>query len=209
MQELPASTDAFVWLRLYQVEMEELIAKGRRQPLWWTARRPSRPLTYHAVHRMFERANDRAGTAATLHSLRHTAAYRTPPRPGRPASHDHRRSPTTQRPDPDQPPDEETTRNPAHPRRRLHGIHHRIKSTQDDLIDQMFRAVVPIPRVTPCRRENGGAARCCAVGRVTGTAIGGGEHGRVRVCSRLEGVRGAHGGSSRHPGVMRMGWDSC
>lgn len=76
LQELPASTDAFVWLRLYQVEMEELIAKGRRQPLWWTARRPSRPLTYHAVHRMFERANDRAGTAATLHSLRHTAAYR-------------------------------------------------------------------------------------------------------------------------------------
>lgn len=76
LQELPASTDAFVWLRLYQVEMEELIAKGRRQPLWWTARGPSRPLTYHAVHRMFERANDRAGTAATLHSLRHTAAYR-------------------------------------------------------------------------------------------------------------------------------------
>ena len=25
---------------------------------------------------MFERVNDRAGTAATLHSLRHTAAYR-------------------------------------------------------------------------------------------------------------------------------------
>ncbi len=37
---------------------------------------PARPLTYHAVHRMFERVNDRAGTAATLHSLRHTAAYR-------------------------------------------------------------------------------------------------------------------------------------
>ncbi|MGH3282387.1 MAG: hypothetical protein ACRDNW_25075 [Trebonia sp.] len=33
LQELPASTDAFVWLRLYQVEMEELIPKGRRQPL--------------------------------------------------------------------------------------------------------------------------------------------------------------------------------
>jgi site-specific recombinase XerD len=76
LQELPASTDAFVWLRLYQVEMEELIPKGRRQPLWWTLRRPVRPLTYHAVHRMFERVNDRVGTAATLHSLRHTAAYR-------------------------------------------------------------------------------------------------------------------------------------
>lgn len=75
-QELPASTDAFVWLRLYQVEMEGLVPSGRRQPLWWTLRNPVRPLTYHAVHRMFERVNARAGTAATLHSLRHTAAYR-------------------------------------------------------------------------------------------------------------------------------------
>jgi len=76
LQELPASTDAFVWLRLYQVEMAELIPKGRRQPLWWTLRRPARPLTYHAVHRMFERVNQEAGTSATLHALRHTAAYR-------------------------------------------------------------------------------------------------------------------------------------
>jgi site-specific recombinase XerD len=76
LQELPASSDAFVWLRLYQVEMAGLIPTGRRQPLWWTLRRPLRPLTYHAVHRMFERVNQKAGTAATLHSLRHTAAYR-------------------------------------------------------------------------------------------------------------------------------------
>ena len=75
-QELPASSDVFVWLRLYQVEMDGQFPKGKRQPLWWTSRMPARPLTYHAVHRMFERVNDRAGTAATLHSLRHTAAYR-------------------------------------------------------------------------------------------------------------------------------------
>ncbi len=75
-QELPASTDAFVWLRLYQLEMAERIPSGRRQPLWWTLRGPARPLTYHGAHRMFERVNTRAGTAATLHSLRHTAAYR-------------------------------------------------------------------------------------------------------------------------------------
>ena len=75
-QELPASTDAFVWLRLYQLETEGLIPKGRRQPLWWTSRRPVRPLTYHAVHRMFQRAAQAAGSAATLHALRHTAAYR-------------------------------------------------------------------------------------------------------------------------------------
>jgi integrase len=75
-QELPASPDAFVWLRLYQVEMGELVPAGRRQPLWWTLRAPPRPLSYHAVHRMFERVNARAGTATTLHYLRHTAAYR-------------------------------------------------------------------------------------------------------------------------------------
>ncbi|MDQ1426763.1 MAG: hypothetical protein QOK39_239 [Acidimicrobiaceae bacterium] len=75
-QQLPASCDAFVWLRLYQVEMEGLIPQGRRQPLWWTLRRPVQPLGYQAVHRMFERVNKRAGTSATLHSLRHTAAYR-------------------------------------------------------------------------------------------------------------------------------------
>src|SRR6266498_3084217 len=76
VQELPASTDAFVWLRLYQLELEDAIPRGRRQPLWWTLRRPHRPLTYHAAHRMFERVNQRAGSKATLHSLRHTAAYR-------------------------------------------------------------------------------------------------------------------------------------
>ncbi|MFI9499530.1 tyrosine-type recombinase/integrase [[Kitasatospora] papulosa] len=76
VQELPASTDAFVWLRLYQLEMDDAIPRGRRLPLWWTLRSPARPLTYHAAHRMFERANAKAGTSATLHALRHTAAYR-------------------------------------------------------------------------------------------------------------------------------------
>jgi len=76
VQELPASTDAFVWLRLYQLEMDGLIPSGRRQPLWWTRRRPVHPLSYHGAHRMFERVNDLVGSGATLHSLRHTAAYR-------------------------------------------------------------------------------------------------------------------------------------
>ena len=76
LQQLPASADAFVWLRLYQVEMDSVLPRGSRQPLWWTLRQPFRPLGYHAVHRMFERAGAIAGTDATLHSLRHTAAYR-------------------------------------------------------------------------------------------------------------------------------------
>jgi len=76
VQELPASTDAFVWLRLYQAEMEGLIPRGAREPAWWTLRRPARPLGYHAAHRMFERAAAAARVAVTLHALRHTAAYR-------------------------------------------------------------------------------------------------------------------------------------
>ena len=76
VQELPASTDAFVWLRLYQVQMAGLIPRGRGRSLWWTLHQPVRPLTYHAVHRMFERAAGRAGSTATLHALRHTAAWR-------------------------------------------------------------------------------------------------------------------------------------
>jgi site-specific recombinase XerD len=76
VQELPASPDAFVWLRLYQAQMEGLVPRGAREPVWWTLRRPARPLGYHAVHRMFERAAAAAGIAVTLHALRHTAAYR-------------------------------------------------------------------------------------------------------------------------------------
>jgi site-specific recombinase XerD len=76
VQELPASPDAFVWLRLYQAEMDGLIPRGAREPVWWTLRRPARPLGYHAAHRMFERAAAAAGIGVTLHALRHTAAYR-------------------------------------------------------------------------------------------------------------------------------------
>jgi len=65
-----------VWLRLYQLEMDGKLPRGSGQPLWWTLRRPFRPLAYHGAHRMFERAGAAAGTDATLHALRHTAAYR-------------------------------------------------------------------------------------------------------------------------------------
>ncbi len=68
MQQLPASSDAFVWLRLYQLEMDGKLPGGSGQPLWWTLRRPFRPLAYHGVHRMFERAGAVAGTDATRRS---------------------------------------------------------------------------------------------------------------------------------------------
>jgi len=76
MQQLPASPDAFVWLRLYQQQIRALVPAGPDDPLWWTLRRPFRPLGYHAARAMFVRANDAAGTGWTLHDLRHTAAYR-------------------------------------------------------------------------------------------------------------------------------------
>jgi len=86
IQELPASSDAFVWLRLYQVEIQGRVPHGGHQPLWWTSRTPLRPLTYHAVHRMFERAGQAAGSTATLHALRHTAAFRMAEDPELPLS---------------------------------------------------------------------------------------------------------------------------
>jgi len=42
IQVLPASPDAFVWLRLYQAQMHGLVPAGRDDPLWWTLRRPLR-----------------------------------------------------------------------------------------------------------------------------------------------------------------------
>lgn len=76
MQQLPASPDAFVWLRLYQVQMEGVVSTGRDEALWWTRRRPFRELNYHAARAMFARANATLGANWTLHDLRHTAAYR-------------------------------------------------------------------------------------------------------------------------------------
>ena len=76
MQQLPASPDAFVWLRLYQQQVRELVPSGPDDPLWWTLRRPFRPLGYHAARAMFDRANSAVGTGWTLHDLRHTAACR-------------------------------------------------------------------------------------------------------------------------------------
>jgi site-specific recombinase XerD len=76
-QQLPCSTDAFVWLRLYQEEnRRDGVPQGRSLPLWWTLRRPWRPLKYDAARAMFNRANELLGSNWTLHDLRHTAAYR-------------------------------------------------------------------------------------------------------------------------------------
>ncbi|MEY2229716.1 tyrosine-type recombinase/integrase [Streptomyces sp. BF23-19] len=76
-QEIPASSDAFVWLRLAQEEhWRKGAPRGCNETLWWTLRKPWRPLNYHAARAMFIRANQLLGSNWTLHDLRHTAAYR-------------------------------------------------------------------------------------------------------------------------------------
>lgn len=76
VQSLPASPDAFVWLRLYQARTAGLVPAGPDDPVWWTRRKPLRPLDYPAARAMFDRANAALGANWTLHHLRHTAAYR-------------------------------------------------------------------------------------------------------------------------------------
>lgn len=76
LQWLPASTDAFVWLKLYRHELAAAVPRGPGAPLWVTLRRPWKPLTYDAVRMVFTRANETLGTNWTLHDLRHAAAHR-------------------------------------------------------------------------------------------------------------------------------------
>lgn len=82
LQQIPASADAFVWLRLYQLALASDQQAGLDDPVWWTRRSPQRPLTYHAARAMFTRAAAALGANWTLHDLRHTAAYRMARDPG-------------------------------------------------------------------------------------------------------------------------------
>jgi site-specific recombinase XerD len=76
LQWLPASPDAFVWLRLYQKSLRGKVPVGPGAPVWWTLRPPFRPLNYHAARAILLRANTALGTNWSWHDLRHTAAYR-------------------------------------------------------------------------------------------------------------------------------------
>jgi integrase len=76
VQRLPASPDAFVWLRLYRQQMHGLVPAGPDDPIWWTLRRPFRPLSYPAARVMSGRASQVLGASWTLHDLRHPASYR-------------------------------------------------------------------------------------------------------------------------------------
>jgi integrase/recombinase XerD len=80
-QWLPASPEAFVWIRLYLHDLQTPLAPN--DPLWWTLRRRDHGdglrrqlVTYDALRKVLIRVNERLGTNWTMHDLRHTAALR-------------------------------------------------------------------------------------------------------------------------------------
>lgn len=75
LQHVPASPDAFVWLRLYQRDLPASCLRASA-PVFWTLRRPWRPLGYDAARAVLLRAQKALGTDWTLHDLRHTALMR-------------------------------------------------------------------------------------------------------------------------------------
>lgn len=78
-QWLPASPEAFVWIRLYLAEIGPL---GPEEPIWRTLRRradggKSRgPLNYEALRAVFRRVNALLGANYSAHDLRHTCSLR-------------------------------------------------------------------------------------------------------------------------------------
>lgn len=80
-QWLPASSDAFVWIRLYLADLGT--PRAPDQPLWWTLRRRDhgqglvlQPLNYEALRAVLRRVNALLGTNWSMHDLRHTCALR-------------------------------------------------------------------------------------------------------------------------------------
>ena len=75
LEWVPASPDGFLWLAAHLAESEASRSAGDSR-LWWTLRRPTRPLTYWALRQILNRANDQLGSNITFHDLRHTYAMR-------------------------------------------------------------------------------------------------------------------------------------
>lgn len=80
-QWLPASSESFVWLRLYLDDLGDPLQPN--DPLWQTLRRRDhgdgrrrQPMTYEALRAVFRRVNALLGSNWSMHDLRHTAALR-------------------------------------------------------------------------------------------------------------------------------------
>ncbi|MEU0119081.1 tyrosine-type recombinase/integrase [Streptomyces bobili] len=72
-EPIPASPQALVVLAAY---LDAMGMPAPHEPIFRTRRGPDKPLTYWAMRRVIQRANDRLGTNWSLHDLRHTAAER-------------------------------------------------------------------------------------------------------------------------------------
>ncbi|WP_284740433.1 tyrosine-type recombinase/integrase [Amycolatopsis sp. RTGN1] len=80
-QWLPASAEAFVWIRCYLADLGAPLEPT--EPLWQTLRRRDhgtglvrQPLNYEALRAVFRRVNATLGSNWSMHDLRHTAALR-------------------------------------------------------------------------------------------------------------------------------------
>jgi integrase len=73
LDAVPGSPEAFRYLALY---LDEHGTPAPGDQVWRTLRGDPRPLTYWAMRRVLQRANELLGTNWTLHDLRHTAAAR-------------------------------------------------------------------------------------------------------------------------------------
>ncbi|MFD3945182.1 tyrosine-type recombinase/integrase [Streptomyces sp. NPDC058579] len=72
-EPIPVSPQALVVLAAY---LDAIGLPAPHEPVFRTRRGPDKPLTYWAMRRVIQRANDRLGTNWSLHDLRHTAAER-------------------------------------------------------------------------------------------------------------------------------------
>ncbi|MFC9911370.1 tyrosine-type recombinase/integrase [Streptomyces sp. NPDC059862] len=72
-EAVPASPLALTVLAAY---LDHIGLPPADEPVLRTRRGPDRPLTYWAMRRVIQRANEKLGTNWTLHDLRHTAATR-------------------------------------------------------------------------------------------------------------------------------------
>ena len=73
LEPVPGSPEAFRYLGLY---FDQHGTPAANEPVWRTLRGESRPLTYWAMRRVLQRANEVLGTNWTLHDTRHTTATR-------------------------------------------------------------------------------------------------------------------------------------
>ena len=72
-EPVPASPQAFVHLAHY---LDEGDRRRPGEPVWRTRRGPDRPLSYWALRRILQRADDLLGVNWSWHDCRHTAAAR-------------------------------------------------------------------------------------------------------------------------------------